>query len=425
MAISDKEGIVYQAREAYLDPDGASNMGSLNGLLDGRGAWLYERTGEGTTNKIGIHWDTFDEDLVVFEEVIRLILESVDLLVMSDREFRITAIPELISILENNSPLFKILADTYSKRPESTLEHIKIVSRMIATDGLLAEEVLLARVQALFHDIGKVLIIDDSTKNSEGRLVRRLSNDRSHHHAQLSALMLEELLMGLEDDLKYVLSIGNNHETAMFSQSVRLHHGLEAVAVGYLTPQEMAVLLKSVPNSVANSVILMLADMGAAGNLDFLTENLNALFKILEEFDKSDIDNEFGSQQELENILTNALARIIYEMKHEDWVSLGSSDDEMVVQKIISVMTNISTLLSNAEVLADDSRSKENLLAIISRAAIVIAGKIEASLNMRKEMIEASLKPQVEQIIQFFHEIIESIAEKFSFVILAEMQKEV
>lgn len=322
-------------REAYLNPDGDANLQYLDELLGKRGAHFYQRP-DGSK---GIEWPTLEEDLLAFEDVLQIIFDALvdyddD---SSDFKFRILQLPEIIGILEASSPLFRDLAISYGRRRgESTSDHTWKVARMAVTDGLPPEKVIMARVQALFHDIGKYFIVEEAAQAQGSQTRQQLSRDPAHHHAAISALMLDELLYRVEGDLREVLNPDYSLVRQEYSQPVRLHHGLEAVALKHITPEELARLIAVVPGDMASSVVLMLADMGAAANPEYLSENIDALFRVMDAYSRQE-DGELifkNNPNALEEILANSLARIIYEMQQAEWLSLSSSDDATVIAKI-------------------------------------------------------------------------------------------
>lgn len=404
-------------REAYLNPDGVANLQHLDELLEKRGAHFYQRS-DGSR---GIEWPTLEEDLLAFEEVLQIIFDALvdDYYDGSDSEFRSFQLPDIIEILETSSPLFRDLAMSYGRRKESTSDHIWKVARMAVADGLPPEKVIMARIQALFHDMGKHFVVEETTQDQDGKIRQQLSRDPAHHHAAISALMLDELLYRVEGDLAETLYLNNPSKREEYSHPVGLHHGLEAVVLEHITPEELARLIAVVPESMANAVILMLADMGAAANPEYLSENIDALFKVIDAYSRQEGGELIfkNNPNALEEIIANSLARVIYEMQQDEWLSLSSIDDAMVINKIVAIMNNINLLLPRFEAIAVSSEQQKKLFSVISRALIVVAEKIETTLRKRAEKFQI----KAETVIQFFRELFKPLVDKYSLPIMQSM----
>lgn len=341
----------------------------------------------------GIEWPGIDEDLLSFRQAVKLLWNSREL---PDEEFRLAILPKIFNEL-SSSPSFQFLSNVYGSRQESTLEHSRLVAEMVVTDGL--ESKFWLRLMAVYHDIGKGLISDIEAHSELEGVRYKISPDSDHDHAVLSFSMLQELIVRASTELQEMGGfVGDN--PGDFVKPVKFHHILEAMALGKITPEELVQLIGPTSKNFLNTLPLMLADMGAAGKLNYFVENIDALLHALE------VSNMSIEEQQIINdwiaiILPTVLERMLVEEPSLDNLDLQLSFYNKVQEFI-------KTLLINVEEIAKDSEDRDELRAILSQALLALFDRIEGlakkyEYNMKelyKLLLEIIGNPEYSRVLE-------------------------
>lgn len=363
----------------------------------------------------GITWPTLQADIAAFVEVLNQLSEHLMDPYANDTGYRVALLPELSEYLVNESPLFAKLARTRGRRPEDVAAHTWQVNRMAVTATLSSKmDVFRSRIQQLYHDTGKALTIGAEMRAADGQTEYRLGSDPYHDHAFFSAAILDELLYQVGLQYPEWSDFLNPVERKLFWVPVLIHHGLEDVAEERIQAQDFVSLIRDIPDVFVNSVVLMFADLGAAGKTEYIAENTIAMVEVLDAYIALRQERgDFAESEAFEKLIAQSLSRVFYEMNQPEAWSISSTNEQAVVDKIEAITTTIRLIFGKLEAFSEvDEAGKDRLVPIIATA-------VERLLADISEKLDANFR----ELYDRFVKILGGIFEQFSIPLLITLQQ--
>ena len=270
------------------------------------------------------------QDHELFFQACRMVMGTLHL---DDELYSRSVVPEIFKILETSYLFTQLFSKKSLSQGNTVRHHVETVTKLVVTPSDNMRDRFILRVTAIFHDVGKAF---------------NIGRDQVHYHALIGSNIFSWFFEKNKDRIIDALwwpdrtlatpvllhkhkgeptSKPNRTELyeefaivkSQIAEVIRLHHVLEQVDKGVLDLQTVAEIFKSKNVNPLTFGLFVIADGSSvipdnAKYAEFLINNLNALFALLDLMEFQELLKSKSLSLEIKQTFTQSLQHVIREV---------------------------------------------------------------------------------------------------------------